>query len=82
MPVAERSSDTKRNTQRVQIDLPSRSMSRLKDLKDLTEASSYTEVVKEALRLYEDTIARADRGETFFVKDKDGNLSQYPIFGA
>ena len=44
---------TKVPKNRVQFDLPPRSMERLNALKLKTEASSYAEVVKNALRLYE-----------------------------
>jgi hypothetical protein len=42
-----------KETTRVQMEMPPKSMERLAALKDKTEASSYAEVVKNALRLYE-----------------------------
>ena len=56
-------------------------MRRLSDLKEVTEAPSYTEVIKNALRLYEDVINEAQEGNKFFLKDKDGNVVEYRIFG-
>jgi len=44
-------------TKRVQVDLPEKSYKRLVSLKEKTEAASYTEVVKNALKLYENMIA-------------------------
>ena len=45
-----------KSTTRVQMELPEKSMQRLSILKDKTEASSYAEVLKNALRLYESII--------------------------
>lgn len=69
-----------KNTTRVQMELPEKSMQRLSILKDKTEASSYTEVLKNALRLYESLIDEVEAGKTLFVKDKEGNVSEYKIF--
>ena len=50
---------------RVQLDFAPRSMERLNALKLKTEASSYAEVVKNALRLYEALIEETDNGKQF-----------------
>lgn len=65
---------------RVQFDLPPRSMERLNALKRKTEASSYAEVVKNALRLYEALIEDTDAGKQFLVRDADGSVSPYRLF--
>jgi hypothetical protein len=65
---------------RVQFDLPPRSMERLNMLKLKTEASSYAEVVKNALRLYEALIEEAENGRQFLVRDRDGTVSPYRLF--
>lgn len=65
---------------RVQFDLPPRSMERLNALKLKTEASSYAEVVKNALRLYEALIEETESGKQFLVRDKDGVVSPYRLF--
>jgi hypothetical protein len=65
---------------RVQLDLPEKSMSRLLALKEKTEASSYVEVIKNALRLYEAVIEETDAGNTFLVKDKEGSTKEYVVF--
>lgn len=67
-------------TKRVQFELPERSLSRLQELKEKTESASYTEVVKNALRLYEAVISETEMGHSFLVKDKEGNLKEYVIF--
>ena len=48
-----------RSTTRVQLEMPPQAMERLQKLKDRTEAASYAEVIRNALRLYE---ARLQRG--------------------
>ena len=70
---------TKRTT-RVQLELPDKSMERLRALKEKTEAPSYAEVLKNALRLYEILIGEAEAGKVFLLKDKDNNISEYKIF--
>jgi hypothetical protein len=65
---------------RVQFDLPPRSMDRLNVLKVKTEAASYAEVVKNALRLYEALIEETESGKQFFVRDENGALSPYRLF--
>lgn len=70
---------TKKTTTRVQLELAASSMTRLSELKDKTEATSYAEVVKNSLRLYEDIIKKQDEGYTFLLK-KDGKEVEYRIF--
>jgi Arc/MetJ-type ribon-helix-helix transcriptional regulator len=62
------------------MELPPHSMERLKALREKTEATSYAEVVKNALRLYEAMIEKAEAGNEFLIKDKDGREHQYEIF--
>ncbi|MBS0279393.1 MAG: ribbon-helix-helix protein, CopG family, partial [Proteobacteria bacterium] len=42
-----------RTTTRVQLEMPPQAMDRLTRLKEKTEAASYAEVIRNALRLYE-----------------------------
>lgn len=65
---------------RVQFDLAPRSMDRLNALKVKTEAASYAEVVKNALRLYEALIEEAESGKQFLVRDKDGSIAPFRLF--
>jgi hypothetical protein len=65
---------------RVQFDLPPRSMDRLNVLKLKTEAASYAEVVKNALRLYEALIEETESGKQFFVRQDDGTMAPYRLF--
>jgi hypothetical protein len=65
---------------RVQLDFPPRAMERLNTLKAKTEASSYAEVVKNALRLYEALIEEDESGKQFFTRDKNGVISPLRLF--
>jgi hypothetical protein len=64
---------------RVQFDLPHKSIERLDAIKAKTEASSYAEVLRNALRLYEAVIEQAEAGNTFLISDPQGNVRQYEI---
>jgi ribbon-helix-helix CopG family protein len=66
-----------KKTTRVQLELPESSFERLKSLRDKTEASSYAEVMKNALRLYEALIAEAEGGNEICVKRSDGKETSY-----
>ena len=65
---------------RVQLDFAPRAMERLNLLKAKTEASSYAEVVKNALRLYEALIEEEEAGKTFLTRDKDGVVAPLRLF--
>ena len=65
---------------RINMDMSSTSVERMERLKDITEASSYTEVVKNALKLYEALIAEAQKGNEFLMRSPSGELMSYKIF--
>jgi hypothetical protein len=65
---------------RVQLDFAPRSMERLNALKAKTEAASYAEVVKNALRLYEGLIEEVESGKTFLIRDENGAISPFKMF--
>jgi len=65
---------------RLQFDFPPKSMERLNILKLKTESSSYAEVLKNALRLYEALIEETERGNAFLIRDADGVVSPYRMF--
>lgn len=70
-----------KSSTRVQFELPEVSMNRLISLKEKTEASSYAEVFKNSLRLYEDLINQFDAGNEFIVRDKKtGKEYIYRVF--
>lgn len=57
---------------RVQLEMPQRSMERLRSLRDKTEAVSYAEVIRNALQLYEAAVVAKDEGGSVIVRRKDG----------
>lgn len=65
---------------RLQLDFPPHSMARLNALKAKTEAPSYAEVVKNALRIYEALIPHHEAGKTFLSLDKAGKTEVLKIF--
>lgn len=72
--------DQKVKKDRVQLDFAPRAMERLNALKAKTEASSYAEVVKNALRIYEALIEETESGKKFLVQDKNGVVSSFRMF--
>jgi hypothetical protein len=71
---------SKPKTTRVQLELPEKTMGRLLSLKEKTEANSYTEVMKNALRLYENIIGQYEEGKRVYLKDQDGSMTEYQVF--
>lgn len=65
---------------RVQFDLPPRSMKILAELKDKTDAASYAEVFKNALKLYDGIITEVESGKTFFVRNASGEITEFKMF--
>lgn len=67
-------------SKRISFDFPPRAEERLNALKDKTEAVSYSEVVKNALRLYEALIEVTDSGTQLFAHAKDGTVVPFNPF--
>ena len=67
-------------SKRIQLDMPDPALARLQSLKIKTEASSYAEVIKNALRIYEAIIEEADAGSSFLVRTVDGREKEYVVF--
>jgi hypothetical protein len=65
---------------RVQLDLTPRAMAILTELKDKTEAASYAEVFKNAMKLYDGILTEIERGSAFMIRDKDGKVSEFRMF--
>ena len=68
------------NALRINLLLPDRSAERLENLKKITEASSYAEVIRNAIRLYEAIIMEYEKGSKVQIIDKDGKPSGVSIF--
>lgn len=62
------------------MEMPVKSMERLIALKEKTESASYSEVVRNSLRLYESIIAQYESGSTLLIRSSDGVVKEYEIF--
>lgn len=71
----------KSKNRRVQMDLSERDFERLMKLKDLSEAVSYSEVLKDALRLYEFVINKDIEGTKFYIKEGSDDMVRIEFFG-
>ena len=69
-----------RTTTRVQLEMPPQAMQRLQRLKERTEAASYAEVIRNALRLFEALVDEHEKGAEFALKRADGETLAYKIF--
>lgn len=63
-----------RATTRVQLELPEASMKRLRSLRDTVEAASYSEIIRNALRLYEGLLADTADGSELLLRKRDGSV--------
>jgi hypothetical protein len=55
-------------------------MTILAELKEKTEAASYAEVIRNALKLYDGLIAEAEKGNCFLVQGAAGNIAPFKMF--
>lgn len=69
-----------RGTTRVQLEMPPQAMERLTRLKEKTEATSYAEVIRNALRVFEALAEEHEKGSEFSLKRSDGQTVAYKIF--
>jgi hypothetical protein len=76
----ESSVESERGTTRVQLEMPPQAMVRLQKMKDRTEAASYAEVIRNALRLFEALVEEHEKGSEFSLKRPNGEVVQYKIF--
>jgi Arc/MetJ-type ribon-helix-helix transcriptional regulator len=65
---------------RVQLEMPPQAMERLQRLKEKSEAASYAEVIRNALRLYEALVDEHEQGAEFSLKRANGEVVAYKIF--
>jgi hypothetical protein len=73
-------SDGDRSTTRVQLEMPPQAMERLQRLKEKTEAASYAEVIRNALRVFEALVQEHEAGAEFSLKKASGETVAYRIF--
>ena len=69
-----------RTTTRVQLEMPPQAMERLQRLKEKSEAASYAEVIRNALRVFEALVDEYEKGAEFSLKRADGETVAYKIF--
>jgi hypothetical protein len=69
-----------RTTTRVQLEMPPQAMERLQRLKERTEAASYAEVIRSALRVFEALVEEHENGSEFSLKRASGEALAYKIF--
>jgi len=69
-----------RTTTRVQLEMPPQAMERLQRLKDKTEAASYAEVIRNAVRVFEALLQEHEAGAEFSLKRPNGETVSYKIF--
>lgn len=68
------------STTRIQLDLTPQAMERLNRMKELMEAASYADVIRNALRLFEASLAEHRSGSEFTLKRATGEMTAYKIF--
>ena len=76
----EDAADGERATTRVQLEMPPQAMERLTRLKEKTEAASYAEVIRNALRVFEALAEEHEKSAEFSLKRADGQTVAYRIF--
>jgi hypothetical protein len=69
-----------RTTTRVQLEMPPQAMERLQRLKEKSEAASYAEVIRNALRVFEALFDEHEKGSEFSLKRANGETVAYKIF--
>jgi hypothetical protein len=60
--------------------MPPQAMERLQRLKEKTEAASYAEVIRNALRVFEALVQEHEAGAEFSLKRTSGETVAYRIF--
>jgi Arc/MetJ-type ribon-helix-helix transcriptional regulator len=72
--------DAAAEKKRLNVILPERSAQRLSALVKRTEATSYTDVLRNALRLYEAIVDETEQGNEVCIRARDGHLRSYRFF--
>jgi hypothetical protein len=67
------------NKRRLNLVIPERAMERMDWLQQKTDAASHTEVIRQALFVYEQLVSRLAEGSTLMEKTAKGDLFQLPI---
>jgi Arc/MetJ-type ribon-helix-helix transcriptional regulator len=72
--------DAATEKKRLNVILPERSARRLSALVKRTEATSYTDVLRNALRLYEAIVEETEQGNEVCIRARDGHVRSYRFF--
>lgn len=67
-------------THRVQMQLPEHSFERLKRLKELGGGASYSEIMKDAIKLYEKVLLEELKGSKFYMKEGEDEPREIFMF--
>lgn len=73
--MSETPSKDQEKEKRLNLLLPGTAMERLEFLKTDTEASSYVEVIKNALKLYEFVVSETRNGNDVAIKNSSGEMT-------
>ncbi len=65
---------------RKNISLGDKALARLEALREKVEASSTSEVIRDALRLYEFIVGESEKGAEFYVRRPNEEMSKLEIF--
>lgn len=76
---AKKECDTSARTGRLQLVLPERSIQRLEAIKEATEATTYAEVLRHSLRIYEALLAERERGGDLVIRRSNGEEVAIPL---
>ena len=67
-------------SKRITFEFREPSYKRLTSLKTKTESGTYSDVVKQSLKLYEWVVQQAEAGNDLYMKSADGQTSLVPLF--
>jgi hypothetical protein len=69
------------DVRRVQLDLPQKSFERLLNLKHGTDATTYSEVIRSALKAYETLFQFSKENKKVFIRTESGDEISIVIIG-
>lgn len=71
---------TDNGNHRVQMILPTKSVDRLHALKEATEAATVSEVIRNAIRVYEALVEQVKIGNKIIIQSRNGDMTQIRMF--
>jgi len=64
---------------RLTVTVPDKTLRRMHDLVEITESESYSEVVRNALRLYSAVVDEMEKGNQLYLKEPSGEIGPWRI---